>query len=460
MYKIFRISLLFFFLLACAYQEQGEEIRDRIYSPVGIVFSPSGHHLYVINANFDARFNTGSLVTMTEEGRKVFYQEIPRLATAVEVIGKFLFIATAAQERTQANIFVYGLADEARPKLLSSRELPCSVINIVQAKDIAYPYIGMACKGGGLLISTKPDARHFLTIHHVREYMETRRAMFIDSKRGKLFAFPTSLDAATAHKSTVYVDKVSSGREKKANGIPDAMENFYSDKRARRTRHPFQYIVYDITKAVASGFSKLALDHKTVQDEHHFIHFNLENLSGDLDDKKSAENKNTKFYRTNFWQAVPSPESDDLFYLSQRGEKTIDNNILEVKIKEENGKFYLDFVRKIYNDDSITDEYKRDYLGDFKIVPLSSDHSNYIVGVSFQAWDKKKHVSSSLFVLKLDNTRVVKRIYDHDLDQGGGFFQVTMNQEGDVFSCGFYTHTVEQFKILSGPALSHIKTIL
>lgn len=66
------------FLAACAIERRGVDApADDLYYPIGILAHPSGNYAYVVNANFDLRYNSGSVSVIDLNAALPFGQEDP-----------------------------------------------------------------------------------------------------------------------------------------------------------------------------------------------------------------------------------------------------------------------------------------------------------------------------------------------------------------------------------------------
>ncbi len=381
-------------LSTCARDEKFEDIAQNIAGPIDLSLSADESTVYVLNADIDRRFNSGSILMMDSDGNKLGHTKTPRLGRFLARIGNALIVGfdrDSNDEKVFPKLHIYDVSNPTAPVLAKEFELECTPVNAVGRQN--YKHFAVSCinsrlvaNRGQLYMGTFGETSlQDSTIKLVRKYNQTRRAMYIDSDRQLLFMFPTDMDRQESR--DLGPDERQTSEDKKSwtvtytqesassaitaadveasepNEVPDSFEATNSARLKRGARRAFQFIVYDIEKEAAaqpeafpfrSDESNIAgsetisyprvyqegratADQAIITGEHRWLYFNLRDFDGtpDLGDKFLA-NQYLKFYRTNFWEAKADPLDADAFLISQRQAPgdfySYSNNVIRVRI--------------------------------------------------------------------------------------------------------------------------------
>jgi hypothetical protein len=118
---------------ACARKEQFPVLGTNLSSPVDIASSDNGKYFYALNADFDRKYNVGSILVMDDSGNKLRAIEVPRMGRSLNVVGNVM-IATLDYEADSGNsithVQLYDLTDPANPVLKRDINVDCSPIGL------------------------------------------------------------------------------------------------------------------------------------------------------------------------------------------------------------------------------------------------------------------------------------------------------------------------------------------
>lgn len=323
--KFFLVFSLFVtvFFSTCKREETFPEIGLNFAGPTDVTSDKTGDYFYVLNSDPHRDYNVGSILTINSAGEKISAIHVPPLGNSLARAGSDL-IATFSDRKEEGagTVKLFDLTNPASPVSVKDWNIDsrCSPINAVIREN--YKYFAVACANGMMLAGELKTPRSESTLTLVRTYPNTHRAMHINTARNLLIAFPTDLNEQVwsdqvMEDSQSYADNSVGTQTAGGNEVPDGWENTRYQRQNRDRRGAYQYAVYDLAAAATAGFPyKEAED---VQPELHWIYFNLFNFDGSPDLTITADNINNRYYRTNFWQAVPDFDSEDTFYLSHRG---------------------------------------------------------------------------------------------------------------------------------------------
>ena len=294
-------------LLTCNSSQQFLQLGKRLASPIDVAVADTGTHFYIINADHDRTYDQGSILVVDEAGKKIRALSTPRMASSVSVAGNNMLVTfMQSTETNHPEVQHYSLQNPASPELPQRWQLPCQPLQSVQRTD--YRYFFVSCTDGTLLYGDYDKN----ILRPVRKYQQPRRAMYLDSERELLLAFPTSLGRPAQDQSLKDVQ----GKSNTSNFTPDIWE---ADKTTNPSAELYQFALYDIRAAAKENFPFA----KSQPAEMHWLTYD------ELE-------KEDKYYRTNFWQAEPDPDDKSAFYLSQRGalptKNHTANNIVKVEI--------------------------------------------------------------------------------------------------------------------------------
>lgn len=323
----------------CKTKEKFPSLGTGMASPIDVAASEDGNYFYVLNADFDRTYDTGSLLVLDKEGNKIRAVEVPRMGRSLTVAGNDL-IATIdfPNEKDDAHVMLFDISDASNPVLRRDFEIGCTPFNAVAAKD--YEYFFVTCMSGALYAGRFGQPRENSTLEEVRYYGTTRRALYLDPKRNLLLGFTTDVSKqltadkvlADGNSYDAKFDPIMNGDQGVPNEVPDSMESNKRVSGNKTQRQLFQFFVYDIAAEKENAplctvvpdeedcaFPYRANSDPIVEQELRWIYFELTNFDGTPDPSDGYADPNMKYYRTNFYDAKADPSDPDVFYLSHRG---------------------------------------------------------------------------------------------------------------------------------------------
>lgn len=478
-----RLAVLIFSLLmgglvtGCKRDEKFPDIGLTLASPTDVAADKSGAYFYVLNADYPRDYNVGSIVTFNSSGDKLGAIQVPRLGRSLTRSGDDLF-ATFSSRGDEGGpvVQLYDLSKPEAPVMVKQWEVNvvCNPINTVAREN--YKYFAVACANGMLLAGELKTPRTESTLTLVRNYPFARRAMHINVARNLLIAFPTDLseqtwaDSMQVDKDSVSDDDTGTVTENTPDDVADDWQKDIPSRRNKDKRSPYQYIVYDFAAEAAKGFPYLE-GTTNVQPELHFVYFNLLNFDGTPDfvlKNDSATSLYSKYYRTNFWQAQPDPNSDDIFYLSHRGYTTTTrngsphaNNIVKVtltgdlKAKGYKTKDVMNFER-VYGFKGELDPSGRYYPMGFQIQQVRGQPlllvNNFRDLINFP---NQYYFSLAAKVLGSNAWFTEKST----TDVGHSYYQVALTASGRGMAISFYGNVAILLDAFPGTDINELKTI-
>lgn len=355
--KIFTLSLstlLCSGVLSCKTEEKLPSLGDQLAGAVDLVSSPNNDYIYVLNSDYERRFDQGSILIVDPNAapgaQKLKSIPTERMGVSLSIAQNLLFVTYADPEGYEKGLAeIWDLTDELSPQLLSRHDVPCVPINGIIAPTL--PYFALSCRSGAIFLGKNPrsTAEAPATLELSRFYEYDRRALYFYETAGKayLFGFPTDfedLDSSDAtledtKKYDVATDTVIDG----SNGVPDAFENSETARRRTILAAPFQMFLLPVSDEEAAGqaeretsgnftnFRFLArgtyLKPSLADKELHFIRFTLLESNGQPSAAENITTPNFHRYRTNFWDAKMGPEKNpSIFYMSQKGDYGSESN--------------------------------------------------------------------------------------------------------------------------------------
>ena len=322
-------------LAGCNKPETFPELGQGFSGPIALARDDGGTNFYVLNTDFERQFNSGSVLVVKEDGTKVNAVPVPRMGRSLTVGGSRMLLTFDKADQNGRNlVWLMDVSTPELPVFKAEFEIDCTPMNAIIRKN--YQYFAVTCAGGDLWVGTLAADLSQSTLSRVRSYGRTRRALYLDTKRGLLLAFPTdtakqvSSDGTYEDKRTFTTDTFieSAG----ANEIPDEFEkDKRSSRQHRELRSTYQFVVYNVAAEALKGFP-YAGDDKTFKAELRWLYYTLTNPQGWPDG--NSLDPNVKNYRTNIWEARANPSDPDSFYISHRGYRKSQyaNNIVKVAI--------------------------------------------------------------------------------------------------------------------------------
>jgi hypothetical protein len=355
-------SVLAYAMSSCKTEEKLPDLGTKLAGAVDVVTAPSGNYIYVLNSDYERRYDKGSILIIDPEAadgsQKVKAISVPRMGRSLFIAQNLMIDAyTDPEAREAGRLQIWDLSQELEPQVVAEMDIGCQPLNAVLAPTS--PYFAVTCKGGLLLMGKNPrntaDARATLDV--VRGYEADRRALYFYENAGKtyLFGFPTDLEAPNAADQNLediktYVpadDTITDG----ANGVPDVFELTESARRRTLLSAPYQMFLYPVSdeeaasqgsqdpttpafktfRFIAAGtYRKPSLSNSELK----FIHFTLLESNGQASAAEQITTPSIQRYRTNFWEAKVGPENNpSIFYISQRGDYgTESNNVVRLLV--------------------------------------------------------------------------------------------------------------------------------
>ncbi len=477
-------AVLGFAGVACNTEEKLPDLGEKISGASDIVTSPSGRYFYVLNSDYERRFNKGSILIIdseaSEASQKVKAIKTPRMGRSLAVGQGLLFATyTDPQARESGTLEIWDLTNETDPVLLTSTPIPCQPLNGIIAPTL--PYAAVSCKGGWIYMLKNPrgSAAAPTTLDLVRGYELDKRAIYFHETAGKayLFGFPTDLDRpdyadqplVDAKTYDIATDALKDG----ANGVPDRFEETEAARRRTILAAPYQMFIYPVSdeetaskepqnasvppfqtfRYIAPGtFLKPSLSNQ----ELHYIHYILLQTNGQPSASEAITDPNTARYRTNFWEAKIGPENNGaIFYLSQRGDYGSEsNNVLRVEVNSDslaNAKSLkfedLFTVNRVYGFDIDRDNSGR-FPGDFEFSTLEGQSLLFIN--SFR--DSFYYSTAPFYSItrkSLDepafSAEVPSSYNSTEFNGSKSFYTLAISQNGKVLSSSFYGNALYLF---------------
>ncbi len=451
------------------------DIKKNISGPVDIESVQDGQFFLVLNSNKDRQYNSGSILVVDSEGEKHSSFPVRSLAKEMVVAGDDLLVIFdkdtkrrgEADDPGTARVELYHIeVKEHEPNLVFKKgwdfkAKDCIPWSVVAKKD--YSYFAVACAGGGLMMGELKEPLEDSRLDLVRQYGGvTKRAMHIDSENGLLFAFPTDIgiprSSDAQYEDKIAWDEASSSELPTSNDVPDYVDQSKL-QRDRNSREGFshQFIIYDITKE-AQEVKELADDKghsfnfKSVDDNKVLINSERRWLSFTLKSDTVEEGK--KFYRTNFWSAIPDPSDPRIFYLSHRGSAT--NSIIKVALKDGFKDNLKDATKKtsdLFDFEQVfgfkeTNQYNdKNYLTNFKLFSEdSADATKFLLIDNFRDKEIFKEQRYSLILSPLGKaTDFFDEVSSTKLIDS--YFGFCVGVENRVLASSSYGDSVTLFKI-------------
>lgn len=353
--------LLAMTLGACKSEEKLPALKDQLAGPIDMVSSPSGNYFYVLNSDYERRFNAGSILLIDPNAADGAYKlgafKVRRMGRSMSVAQNHLLV-TYADSTSQDTGYVelYDLTDETKPTLIAERQINCLPLNGAIAPS--QPYFAVSCVGGDLWLGKGLSDSNSLTIDRVRAYGYDRHALyFYEGAKTWLFAFPSDLDvqesADVVMEDRQHYDKGSDAMVDGPNGVPDGHENTAQIRRRPQAGWPFQVAIYPVTdEETASQAPQTAetpafetfrfvplgtyVEPTTANSELRYISYSVSNKAGNPTGSEGTLDPNFHSYHSNFWEAKAGLNNNPAeFYLSQRGDYGAQsNNVLRLQVNE------------------------------------------------------------------------------------------------------------------------------
>ena len=439
-------------VLGCKKQEEFPDLGNRVANPVDVAVDQSERYFYALNSDYPREFNQGSLLVLDVDGNKVNALTLPRLGQSLTVAGTTLIITLSNSGESPAKILLYDISNPDAPKLAKTFEpTDCNPINA--SARAGYKYWAVSCSNGAIFAGALASPLENSSLSKIRTFRRARRALHLDTSRNLLLAFTTDLGeqefSDTQAEDSKRVDDTTDAETAEPNDIPDQYERSRTE-RSKKTRNEIhQFAVIDLAGSEGAGWQDKDLTQSST--DLRWIYFNLANSDGALDMPATATNQNTKYYRTNFWEAKPDPSDGDAFYISHRG--TLDktravsphaNNIIRVKVtgnladSAAKTKDVLSFER-VYGFKAELEKTDRHFVGDFELANVQGkplllvNHFRDLVN-----WPGQGYFSLATKVIG-NNTWFTET---STLSSGKSYYQVALTSSGRALAANFYGNSL------------------
>lgn len=473
--------------VACKAEEKFPTLTDQVASPVDVAVSDTGDNFFVLNADFDRNYNSGSLLVLNTDGEKVGHVLTPRMGRTLVVADNTLLVTFDTREDGEGPlVHLYDVSTPEAPALKAEFDLECSPANAVMRKG--YKHFAVTCFDGQLYVGTLADDLSASSLKLVRYYGFSRRALVLDPARELIYAFPTDptqtkLSDAEYEDVTQYdenFDDVLVDDKKVPNEVPDVMEQNKRQASNRAQRRQYQFIVYDIAAERELDFPFAKDPDPKIGLEERWIYFKLENFDGTPDNSPNAGNPSFKFYRTNFWEAQPDPTDPDVFYLSHRGppgKMPYANQVVRATLIDDprtsaDGKVpaterFMVFDR-VYGfkgqgvDSKGEDNSKFHFPGDIEINEVGGQRLlvvNHFRDMGSNTW-KRGDLYFSLAAQVVDDFTWFTEVRGSPtVGDVTTYYQIAMNKTGKAVSCSFYGNAVMLLQVTPGVGIETVKRV-
>lgn len=353
-------------LAACKGKETLPGLGDAVSGPIDVVSSPSGKLFYVLNSDYQRRYDEGSLLVIDPAGPEGNYKRAAlstrRMGRSLHVAQNLLLVTYDDPEKLNEGFAeLWSLSDESQPKQLQTWDVTCSPINAIIAPS--QPYFAVTCNTGAIYLGTWENGDPSnASLDLVRTYGFERRALYFYEGTAKtwLLGFPSD-SGEPQYADQSFEDRLGFVPNdlnedqfvQQPNVIPDIYENSTSARRRATQGLPYQMFAYNVTEEAAesarlkaegdSSFQRFRLVElgstyskpTLANQELNYIHFILRDANGQPNTQDGTADIYKRNYRTNFYEAKRGPENQaGVFYLSQRGNNpgSSGNNVLRLTI--------------------------------------------------------------------------------------------------------------------------------
>lgn len=492
MIKILVITVIFM-LFGCKKEVKFEPLGDKLSGPSDVAVSENGAYFYILNSDPLKDHNEGSILVVTSEGKKVKIIKTGRFGKVLSVVKNRMMVAYAKNNELDdpvAIIELYDLTAPENPVLKKSWQIEDDPFNVVMAEKDGniYDHFAVSCLGGKMYLGVFTADLANSQLHKVRNYLTSRRSVFLDPEKEILIAFPTSLKASSrSYQDNWYVDADKGTIPGVPNEIPDTFESTIITDDVKFQRSRFQFSILDIAKSKEENYKFYELFDTNeidsiVNTEMRWTYFNLKALDGSFDPPISLT-ENAFLYRSDFWEAKPNPNSKQSFYISHRGiYTTYSNNIIKVTyLKDPKPVIWTDKTEKECNDTggnlisgycvSRTDRTfkfdrvygfqgdetaEKSYPGDFEVKMVSGQQIlivNHFKGLgNFSDRNDQGYRIVSKTIGTKDDQLSVSSL--NSTDYNNSYFNIALNNEGRAMTGLFYGKGVQVIDILPGEDIS------
>ncbi len=466
---------------ACKSKEKFPSLGEQISGPVDVATSPSGDYFYVLNSDYERRFNEGSLLIIDPAAPDGNYKKaiIPtrRLGRTLSVAQNLLLVLYDDPDRSgKGRVELWSLATETNPSLTSSWEIDCTPLNAIIAPT--KPYFAVTCSQGQIYLGTIGGAN---TLDMVRSYgFEHRALYFYEGAKTWLLGFPSDSDGGLNEDLVTPDQQGYIAAEDlivdQPNSVPDIFELTPQARRRIGAPLPFQMFAYSVSDEEAASAAAKEADPEgstferfrlielgpspskptLANQELLYVHYILRESDGQPTSAEGTSDLYTKIYRTNFWTAQSAGDGDsNSFYLSQRGNTygSTSNNIVRMRLNETAlarvGQSPVTFedifeVERVYGFSQDRDNPAR-FPSDFEYAEIEGEPmlliNHFRDLVRFR--EAPFYAISRKFLLE---PKSEERPSSADSTGfGDSYYQLAVSKSGKVLSCSFYGNVLFLF---------------
>ncbi len=347
---------------SCKTKEKFPELGSKITGATDIATAPSSRYFYVLNSDYERKYNEGSLVVIDPDAaagsEKVATISTRRLGRSMTVgQGQMVLTYDSPDLKDTGYVEIWSLANETAPVLTQTFDIKCSPIQSAVAPS--KPYFAVTCANGDLYMGAL-GAGTDASLDRVRGYGHEHRALYFYEGASKtyLLGFPSDSDlpeyddfeAADQKHYVPNADKTQEGTMVDGpNGVPDRFEDTASARRRISGTLPYRMFVFNVTDELAASSGQTdGAKFRTVElgtysaptqanNELLYLYYTVRDLSGQTSSGDGTSDLYGRYYRTNFWDVKRALEgSGESFYLSQRGNAygSASNQVLRLDLDE------------------------------------------------------------------------------------------------------------------------------
>jgi hypothetical protein len=462
---------------SCREKETEPPINDALSTPISLAADTSGQYFYVLNSDFLHAYESGSILVLDQNGKRVSATPVPHLGKVLSVSGNDLLVSFDHEsEETASRTFLYNIADPKKPVFVKEWiHEGCTPANLVSRNR--FKYFALSCQEGDLYVGKLEAIRSQSEMTKVRSYPvvgnSTRRAMYLDPKRQLLFLFVSDIGTGTLS-DALDSDKETWLKGQKISDKPDEIPDSLQQTAARagdilnRTSQ-FQFVIYDIGAEFSAGFR----NYNSVRDtELRWLYFDLNNFDGTPDKDTIQGNPDQKTYRTNFWEAQPDPDDLDSFYLSHRGFGKVNSSenandlvkftfIGDPRTKKDGTVpklgTYWSFQRSYgFKGDQTGDD---KYFNSFKITKFSGRKAVLLNSFrDLSSFSNPRYTIAGANLVEGHNpAEWFTQVDSRDLDRS--YYDLALGANGNLLTISFFDETLKLFKVKFGEAMTLINSI-
>ncbi|MFK7826654.1 MAG: hypothetical protein AB8G05_21110 [Oligoflexales bacterium] len=356
---LFLNTLIASFFFSCTGQKDLPPIEEHVSSPIDIAVSDAEDdnmgYFFILNSDFNHVYETGSILIVSRDGNRKKSVPISRLGRSIKVAGNRLLLTFDENdgEGEQSKVELYEISYSSTgdfPELTHKKTWnfdSCRPLNSNLRKD--YQFFAVACETGSILVGTFDSELSNSKLTEIRKFPTfVRRALHFDTDKNLLFAFMTDMNVPNYKdrylKDSRTWNKESQEMEEGSNEVPDVFEDSLKvRKRLAQQGNAFHFVAIDLNKPenLEDGSPKFREINDIKDEELRWMYFTFNDKDGNPETPILSTGEDTsthKYYRANFWEAIPDTNDSSSFYLSHRGNNSGDisphsNNVVHVKLK-------------------------------------------------------------------------------------------------------------------------------